>query len=98
MAGIFLHQGKTVEMASGEGKILAAVIPAFLNSLSGQGIQIITPNDYLAKRDFLWMRPIYRRLGISVGLITPNMPSRLRKRNYNTQITYVADKEIGFDF
>ena len=98
IAGIVMHQGKLAEMNSGEGKTLVAVLPAYLNALSGKGVHIHTFNDYLARRDAAWMGPIYGFLGLSVGCIQEGMLQSERKKAYNCDITYSTAKEAGFDF
>jgi len=98
IAGIVMHQGKLAEMNTGEGKTLVAVLPAYLNALSGKGIHIHTFNDYLARRDAAWMGPIYEFLGLSVGCIQEGMSPGERKRAYNADITYSTAKEAGFDY
>ena len=97
MAGIALHQGRVAEMQTGEGKTLAAVAPASLNAQAGKGIHIHTVNDYLARRDAVWMGPIYELLGISVGCIQEGMSVADRRDAYNCDVTYVTAKEAGFD-
>jgi Preprotein translocase subunit SecA (ATPase, RNA helicase) len=98
MAAIALHEGKLVEMQTGEGKTLVAVFPAYLNALDGMGVHILTVNDYLARRDAAWMGEIYRFLGLTVGFIQEGMPKCERQKAYNCDITYVTAKEAGFDF
>lgn len=98
IAGIAMHQGKLVEMQTGEGKTLAAVMPAYLNALQGKGVQILTFNDYLAKRDCEWMGPVFRFLGLSVAYIIEGMSINERKRAYDSDVTYVTAKEAGFDY
>ncbi len=98
MAGIALHQGRVVEMNTGEGKTLAAVFPGALNALTGRGVHILTFNDYLARRDAAWMGPIYEFLGLSVGCVQEGMPQTDRKRAYASDITYATAKEAGFDY
>jgi len=98
MGGIVLHQGKISEMATGEGKTLVAVLPLYLNALSGKGCHLVTVNDYLAKRDSEWMKPIFDFLGISVGAIQSNMEPTERKVLYNSDITYGTNNEFGFDY
>ena len=88
IGGIVLHQGKIAEMKTGEGKTLAATLPAYLNALSGKGVHIITVNDYLAKRDTEWMGNIYNYLGLSVGSILHGLDDNERKAAYNADITY----------
>jgi preprotein translocase subunit SecA len=96
--GIALHQGKLVEMQTGEGKTLAAVLPAYLNALTGQGVHVLTFNDYLARRDAQWMGPVYEFLGLSVGFVQEAMSPRDRQHAYRCDITYATAKEAGFDF
>jgi preprotein translocase subunit SecA len=98
LAGLAMHDGKVAEMMTGEGKTLAAVFPACLNALTGKGVHIFTFNDYLAERDALWMGPIYRFLGLTVGYITTAMETRERKAVYGCDVTYVTAKEAGFDY
>ena len=98
MGGIILHQGKIAEMKTGEGKTLVATLPAYLNSLLGKGVHIVTVNDYLAKRDSEWMGQIYKFLGLSVGCITNEMDDQERKKNYNCDVTYGTNNEFGFDY
>ena len=96
--GIILHQGKIAEMKTGEGKTLVSTLPAFLNALSGQGVHIVTVNDYLAKRDSEWMGKVFDFLGISTGCITNDLSDIQRKENYNCDITYATNNELGFDY
>jgi preprotein translocase subunit SecA len=96
--GIALHQGKLVEMQTGEGKTLAAVPPAYLNALTGRGVHVLTFNDYLARRDAQWMGPVYEFLGLSVGFVQEGMAPRDRRRAYACDITYATAKEAGFDY
>lgn len=98
ISGIALHKGKIVEMQTGEGKTLAAVMPAYLNALSGKGVHVLTFNDYLACRDALWMGPIYEILGLKVCCIKEGMTTGERRRAYLADITYVTAKESGFDY
>ncbi len=98
MAGVALHQGKLVEMQTGEGKTLVAVLPASLNALTRRGVHILTFNDYLARRDAAWMGPIYRFLGLSVGVIQEGMTIDERRTAYEADVTYATAKEAGFDF
>jgi preprotein translocase subunit SecA len=98
LAAIGLHIGRIVEMKTGEGKTLAAVFPAFLNALTGKGVHILTFNDYLAKRDALWMSYVYKALGLSVGYIKDGMPAEKRKTAYGCDVTYMTAKEAGFDY
>jgi preprotein translocase subunit SecA len=95
---IVIHQGKLAEMQTGEGKTLTAVFPAFLNALTGNGVHILTFNDYLARRDAEWMGPVYKFLGLSVGFVQEGMSIEERKKAYNSDITYLTAKESGFDF
>ena len=96
--GIILHQGKIAEMKTGEGKTLVSTLPAFLNSLSGNGVHIVTVNDYLAKRDSEWMGKIFSFLGISTGCIISGIDDGERKKNYSCDITYGTNNEFGFDY
>lgn len=98
LGGIVLHQGKIAEMKTGEGKTLAATLPVYLNALSGNGVHVVTVNDYLAKRDSEWMGQIYRFLGLSVGVILSGMSPEERKDAYNADITYGTNNEFGFDY
>ncbi len=98
IGGIVLHEGKIAEMATGEGKTLVATLPAYLNALTGEGVHIVTVNDYLAKRDRDWMGVIYRFLGLSVGVIVHEMNDRERKQAYDCDITYGTNNEFGFDY
>ncbi len=96
--GIILHQGKIAEMKTGEGKTLVSTLPAYLNSLTGNGLHIVTVNDYLAKRDSEWMGKVFDFLGVSTGCITNDLDDVLRKKNYNCDITYATNNELGFDY
>jgi preprotein translocase subunit SecA len=98
IGGIVLHQGKIAEMKTGEGKTLAATLPAYLNALSGKGVHIVTVNDYLAKRDTEWMGHIYKFLGLSVGCILHGLTDEERKAAYGSDITYGTNNEFGFDY
>ncbi|MFC2157257.1 preprotein translocase subunit SecA [Acidobacteriota bacterium] len=98
MGGIVLHQGKIAEMKTGEGKTLAATLPAYLNSLDGKGVHIVTVNDYLAKRDTEWMGPIYNLLGMEVGTIQHEMTEIERQKAYGRDITFGTNNEFGFDY
>ncbi len=93
-----LHHGRLVEMQTGEGKTLAAVLPAALHALSGRGVHILTFNDYLARRDAVWMGPVYEALGFRVGTIQEGMPVETRRAAYTADVTYATAKEAGFDF
>ena len=96
--GIILHQGKIAEMKTGEGKTLVSTLPAYLNSLTGKGVHIVTVNDYLAKRDSEWMGKVFNFLGTSVGCITNDLDDSQRKKNYECDITYATNNELGFDY
>jgi len=98
LGGLVLNDGKIAEMKTGEGKTLVATLPASLNALTKRGVHIITVNDYLAKRDAKAMVPIYRQLGLTVGLIQANLDNSERKKNYLADVTYVTSNEIGFDY
>uniref|UniRef100_A0A7C4MM04 Protein translocase subunit SecA n=1 Tax=Desulfatirhabdium butyrativorans TaxID=340467 RepID=A0A7C4MM04_9BACT len=98
IGGVVLHQGKIAEMKTGEGKTLAATLPAYLNALEGKGVHIVTVNDYLAKRDTEWMGTIYRFLGLSVGCILHGLDDHQRKQAYGSDITYGTNNEFGFDY
>jgi preprotein translocase subunit SecA len=98
IGGIVLHQGKIAEMKTGEGKTLAATLPAYLNSLTGNGVHVITVNDYLARRDTEWMGTIYKFLGLSVGTILHGLDDRERQAAYSSDITYGTNNEFGFDY
>jgi preprotein translocase subunit SecA len=98
MGGIVLHEGKIAEMATGEGKTLVAVLPTFLNALTGKGVHVVTVNDYLAKRDCEWMKPIYEFHGLTVGVILSEMDSATRKQMYACDITFGTNNEFGFDY
>ena len=96
--GIILHEGKIAEMKTGEGKTLVSTLPAYLNSLTGNGVHIVTVNDYLAKRDSQWMGKVFNFLGASTGCITNDLEDARRKENYNCDITYATNNELGFDY
>ena len=98
IGGIILHQGRIAEMKTGEGKTLVATLPAYLNALTGEGVHVITVNDYLAKRDSEWMGKVYRFLGLSVGLIINGMNPKEKQEAYNCDITYGTNNEFGFDY
>nr|WP_304650958.1 preprotein translocase subunit SecA [Tepidanaerobacter sp. GT38] len=98
MGGIVLHQGRIAEMKTGEGKTLVATMPVYLNALTGQGVHVVTVNDYLAKRDSEWMGKIYNFLGLEVGLIVHGLDYQERKKAYNADITYGTNNEFGFDY
>ena len=98
IGGIVLHQGRIAEMRTGEGKTLVSTCPAYLNALTGKGVQIVTVNDYLAKRDAEWMGQVHRFLGLTVGVVLNSMTSDERKAAYACDITYVTNNELGFDY
>ena len=98
IGGIVLHQGRIAEMKTGEGKTLVATLPAYLNALAGEGVHIVTVNDYLAKRDSEWMGKVHRFLGLSVGLIVHDLSKEERQAAYNADITYGTNNEMGFDY
>jgi len=98
VGGIVLHQGRIAEMKTGEGKTLVAILPAYLNALTGRGVHIVTVNDYLAKRDSEWMGKVYRFLGLSVGLIVHDLTAEQRRAAYAADITYGTNNELGFDY
>ena len=98
IGGIVLHQGRIAEMRTGEGKTLVSTCPAYLNALKGKGVQIVTVNDYLAKRDAEWMGQVHRFLGLSVGVVLNDMNSEDRRAAYACDVTYVTNNELGFDY
>jgi preprotein translocase subunit SecA len=98
IAGIVMHEGKLAEMQTGEGKTLVAVLPAYLNALSGCGVHVLTFSDYLARRDAEWMGPVYEFLGLTVGFVQEGMSIRQRQKAYASDVTYATAKEAGFDF
>ncbi len=98
MGGIILHQGRIAEMKTGEGKTLVAVLPCYLNALTGRGVHVVTVNDYLAKRDSEWMGKVHRYMGLSVGLVIPGMKPAERRVAYAADITYCTNNELGFDY
>jgi preprotein translocase subunit SecA len=98
IGGMALHQGKVAEMCTGEGKTLSATLPVYLNALTGQGVHVITVNPYLAQRDAEWMRPLYEFLGLTVGVIVPDMPVDARQAAYQQDITYGTNNEFAFDY
>ncbi len=98
MAGIAMHRGRLAEMQTGEGKTLAAILPAYLNALSGRGVHVLTFNDYLARRDAEWMGPVYKFLGLTVGFVQEGMTIRQRREAYACDVTYATAKEAGFDY
>ena len=98
MGGIILHQGRSAEMKTGEGKTLVSTLPAYLNALEGKGVHIVTVNDYLAKRDANWMGQVHQFLGLSVGVILNSYDNAERQAAYNCDITYITNNELGFDY
>ncbi len=98
LGGIILHQGRIAEMKTGEGKTLVATLPAYLNALTGNGVHIVTVNDYLARRDSEWMGKVYRYLGLTVGLIVHDLSNEERRAAYAADITYATNNELGFDY
>ena len=98
IGGIILHQGRIAEMKTGEGKTLVSTLPAYLNALTGNGVHIVTVNDYLAKRDADWMGEVHRFLGLTVGVVLNEMENDERREAYNCDITYVTNNELGFDY
>ncbi len=98
IGGIVLHQGRIAEMKTGEGKTLVAILPCYLNALTGRGVHVVTVNDYLAKRDSEWMGKVYRYMGLTVGLVIPGMNPDERRVAYAADITYCTNNELGFDY
>lgn len=98
IGGMTLHEGKIAEMRTGEGKTLVATLAVYLNALSGKGVHVVTVNDYLARRDANWMRPLYEFLGLSVGVVTPFQPPEEKRAAYASDITYGTNNEFGFDY
>ena len=98
IGGIVLHQGRIAEMKTGEGKTLVAILPCYLNALTGDGVHVVTVNDYLAKRDSEWMGKVYRYMGMTVGLVIPGMSPQQRREAYAADITYCTNNELGFDY
>ena len=98
IGGIVRHQGRIAEMKTGEGKTLVAILPCYLNALSGRGVHVVTVNDYLATRDSEWMGKVYRYMGLTVGLIVPGMSNNERRAAYAADITYCTNNELGFDY
>ncbi len=98
IGGIILHRGRISEMKTGEGKTLVATLPAYLNALTGDGVHVVTVNEYLAKRDAEWMGKVYRFLGLSVGILQHDTTNEERKKAYNADITYATNNELGFDY
>ena len=98
LGGIILHQGRIAEMKTGEGKTLVAILPCYLNALTGRGVHVVTVNEYLAKRDSDWMGKVHRYMGLTVGLIVPGMDPKERRESYAADITYCTNNELGFDY
>src|ERR1700740_3246880 len=98
MGGMILHEGRISEMKTGEGKTLVATLPVYLNALAGRGVHVVTVNDYLAKRDAEWMGQIYTFLGLTVGVIVHGLDDEERKRQYDCDVTYGTNNELGFDY
>ena len=98
IGGIILHQGRIAEMKTGEGKTLVATLPVYLNALTGEGVHVITVNDYLAKRDSEWMGKVYRFLGLTVGLVIAGMNPKQKQEAYACDVTYGTNNEFGFDY
>ena len=98
IGGIALHRGEIAEMKTGEGKTLVATLAVYLNALPGKGVHVVTVNDYLARRDADWMGQIYRFLGLTVGVIVPNLTDHERRDAYESDITYATNNELGFDY
>src|SRR4051794_27884180 len=98
IGGIVLHRGEIAEMRTGEGKTLVATLAVYLNALEGKGVHVVTVNDYLARRDADWMGRIYRFLGLTVGVIVPNLSEDERREAYGSDITYGTNNEFGFDY
>ena len=98
IGGIVLHQGRIAEMKTGEGKTLVAILPCYLNALTGEGVHVVTVNDYLARRDSEWMGKVHRYMGLSVGLVIPGMKPAERRTAYAADITYCTNNELGFDY
>src|ERR1700684_2637066 len=98
IGGAVLHQGKISEMKTGEGKTLVATLPAYLNALTGSGVHVVTVNDYLARRDAEWMGQIYKFLGLTVGVIVHGLDGAQRKKEYDCDVTYGTNNELGFDY
>src|ERR1700747_1279374 len=98
MGGVVLHRGMIAEMKTGEGKTLVATLPVYLNALTGNGVHVVTVNDYLARRDAEWMGQIYRFLGLKVGVIVHGLDDEQRKQAYDCDVTYGTNNELGFDY
>ena len=98
IGGIIMHQGRIAEMKTGEGKTQTLVLPAYLNALTGNGVHVVTVNEYLARRDSEWMGKVYRYLGLTVGLVIHGQDNRERRAAYAADITYGTNNELGFDY
>ena len=98
IGGIVLHQGRIAEMRTGEGKTLVAILPCYLNALTGKGVHVVTVNDYLAKYQSEWMGKVYRYMGLTIGLVIPGMSPAERRVAYAADITYCTNNELGFDY
>ena len=98
LGGIVLHQGRIAEMKTGEGKTLVAILPSYLNALTGEGVHVVTVNDYLAKYQSEWMGKVYRYMGLTIGLVIPGMSPAQRRESYKADITYCTNNELGFDY
>ncbi len=98
IGGIVLHQGRIAEMKTGEGKTLVSTLPAYLNALTGEGVHIVTVNDYLAKRDAEWMGKVHEFLGLKVGVVLNDMDNDQRRAAYACNVTYAINNELGFDY
>src|SRR5207248_8585927 len=98
IGGYALHSGKIAEMATGEGKTLVATLPVYLNAVAGRGVHVVTVNDYLAKRDAEWMGQIYKFLGLTVRVIVHGLDDEQRKKEYDCDVTYATNNELGFDY
>ena len=98
IGGMVLHDGNIAEMRTGEGKTLVATLPAYLNAISGDGVHIVTVNEYLAQRDADWMRPAYEFLGLTVGVTRSGQTQEQKREAYNSDITYATNNELGFDY
>lgn len=98
VGGIVLHRGEISEMKTGEGKTLVATLATYLNAIEGKGVHVVTVNDYLARRDAEWMGRLHNWLGLTVGVIVPNLPEAQRREAYNADITYSTNNELGFDY
>lgn len=98
IGGMALHDGKIAEMGTGEGKTLMATLPVYLNALTGKSVHVVTVNDYLARRDAQWMSPLYRSLGLTVGVVVPRMRQEVKKQSYLCDVVYATNNELGFDY